>query len=220
MPYWQIPKIWPGETCVILGGGLSLAQLDLKLLEGHRVIAVNDAYKLGQWDCCYFKDGNWYYQAAFKNHPEKGHNGLFLKDFKGLKVTSSNECDLLDEPDIKVMQRGRRNWLEHDRNFLTHCCNAGAEALALAIMFGCSTLALVGFDMKAINGKHNWHDNHTRVMPSTIYESHFMHPFTTLGKDAKKLGVNIFNCTNGSALGIFPIVPIEEVLNADRRMRT
>ncbi len=82
MSYWTIPEIWKGETSIILGGGLSLAQVDLKLVKQYKVIAVNDAYKLAQWDCCYFKDNNWYYQDAFKDHPEMGHNGKHLKNFE------------------------------------------------------------------------------------------------------------------------------------------
>ncbi len=217
MSYWTIPEIWKGETCIILGGGPSLAQVDLELVKQHKVIAVNDAYKLGQWDCCYFKDDNWYYQDAFKDHPEAGHNGEHLERFNGLKITS---CEgLIDEPDIKVLKRGRRNHLELDREFITHCSNAGAEALALAIMLGSSMILLAGFDMKPLNGKHNWHDNHIRQMNEEIYKFQFMDPFKTLAIGAKARGVEIINCTIGSALGIFPIVPIEEVLNADRRMR-
>ncbi len=217
MSYWKIPEIWKGETVIILGGGPSLAQVDLKLVKQCKVIAVNDAYKLGQWNCCYFKDNNWYYQDAFKDHPEAGHNGKHLKYFKGLKITSDEK--LVDEPDIKVLKRGRRNHLELDREFITHCSHAGAEALALAIMLGGNTILLVGFDMKPVKGKHNWHDNHTRKMPDDIYQFQFLDPFKTLSIGAKNLGVEIINCTIGSALGIFPIVPMEEVLNADRRMR-
>jgi len=217
MDYWTIPRIWEGETCVILGGGLSLSQVNLKLLSKCRVIAVNDAYKLGQWDLCYFKDGNWLDQDAFKDHPEAGSNRDHLANFKGLKVTSSNES--LNEPDIQVLQRGRRERLELDPNFITYCCNAGAEAMALAIMMGCNLIVLTAFDMRVVDGKHNWHDNHTREMPDDIYKEYYMRPFHPLSKDAKKLGVSIINCTIGSALGTFPIVALEEVFNADGSLR-
>jgi len=209
--------MWERETCVILGGGRSLSQVNLKLLTKSRVIAVNDAYKLGQWDCCYFKDGCWYYQDAFKGRPEAGTNGDNLLNFKGLKVTSCNED--IEDLTIKRLQRGRRDHLERDPNFITHTCNAGAEAMALAIMLGCNPIVLVGFDMKTEKGKHNWHDNHTREIPSSIYKDYFMRPFRALAKDAKELGVSIINCTIGSALDTFPIVALEEVLNADGSLR-
>ncbi len=216
MSYWTIPEIWRGATCCILGGGLGLAQTNFALVTQCRVIATNDAYQLAQWDCCYFKDENWYYQDAFRDHPEAGANQEHLKRFGGLKVTSAEK--LVDEPGIKVLRRGRRNHLELDREFMTHCNNTGAEALSLAIMFGAKTILLVGFDMRKVKGKHNWHDNHLRKMPESIYQDQFMHPFKTLAIGAKERGVEIINCTIGSALDIFPIVPIEEVLNADRRM--
>lgn len=216
MSYWTIPEIWKGETCCILGGGLSLAQVNFALVVQCRVIATNDAYKLAQWDCCYFKDQNWYDQDAFRDYPEAGSNGEHLKRFNGLKITSAE--GLVDEPDIKVLRRGRRNHLDQDRGFITHCSNTGAEALALAIMFGANPILLAGFDMKTVKGKHNWHDNHERKMPESIYEDSYMHPFKTLAIGAKDRGTQIINCTIGSALGIFPIVPMEEVLNADSSM--
>ena len=210
MGYWKIPRIWEGVTCCILGGGPSLTQVNFNLVLQCRVIAVNDAYKLAQFDCCYFKDKNWYDQAAFKDYPEAGPNSQYLRRFGGLKVTS---CEgLLEEPDIKTLRRGRRNYLERDPSFITHGSNAGAEALALAIMLGCNMILLVGFDMKAPNGKHNWHDNHVRQMPESVYKDQYTQPFETLAKDASKLGVTIINCTIGSALCTFPIVPMEEVL--------
>jgi hypothetical protein len=215
--YWTIPRDWEGETCVILGGGPSLEQVDFSLLSQSKVIAVNDAYKLAQWDLCYFKDDNWYYQNAFKDKPEVGTNGEHLRNFPGLKVTSCHSD--FEDPDIHVMQRGRRDHLERDPNFITHACNAGAEATALAIMRGCNMIVLVGFDMKKINGKHNWHANHERDIPASIYKDYFMTPFRALAKDAKELGVSIINCTIGSALDTFPIVALGDVFNADGSLR-
>ncbi len=216
--YWTIPRIWEREPCVILGGGRSLSQVNLKLLTKCRVIAVNDAYKLGQWDMCYFKDGNWFdKQDAFKDRPEAGTNRDHLLNFKGLKVTSSNED--LNDPNIHVLQRGRRERLERDPNFITHCNNAGAEAMALAIMIGCNPIVLCAFDMKVEKGKHNWHNNHTREMPESIYADYYMSPFRALAKDAKSLRVSIINCTIGSALDTFPIVALERVFDADGSLR-
>ncbi len=215
--YWTIPHIWEEEPCAILGGGRSLSQVNLGLLTKSRVIAVNDAYKLGQWDLCYFKDGNWFDQVAFKDHPEAGTNRDHLLNFKGLKVTSSNED--LNDPSVHVLQRGRRERLERDPNFITYCNNAGAEATALAIMMGCNPIVLCAFDMKVVDGKHNWHDNHVREMPESIYAEYYMNPFRAFAKDASSLGVTIINCTIGSALDTFPIAPLEEVFNADGSLR-
>ncbi len=202
---------------MILGGGRSLSQANLKLLSQSRVIAINDAYKLAQWDMCYFKDGNWYYQNAFKDRPEAGSNADNLKNFKGLKVTSCS--DDIEEEDILRLQRGRRDHLERDPRFITHCNNAGAEAVALAIMLGCNLLVLVGFDMRQVDGRHNYHENHEREMPDSIYSEYYMKPFSSLSQAAKELGVDIINCTIGSALDTFPIVALEEVFNADGSLR-
>jgi len=82
--YYHIPKIWEGETCFIIGGGASiLSQFNIpkdvvkevtkgtlpmsayspfmEVLHDKNVIAVNSAYKLGDWvDITYFSDKPFY----------------------------------------------------------------------------------------------------------------------------------------------------------------
>lgn len=224
MPRWTIPRIWEGETSVIIGGGPSAATVNFDLIKHLKVISINDAYKDQDtyeprtWiDCAYWKDCGWYdKQYAFAEQEDLGTNRMFLTRFKGLKVTSCE--DYMGDPDVKVLRKGRRNRLERDPNFITHCNNGGAEALALDIMFGSKTILLIGFDMRAVDGKHNYHSNHIRAVPDTHYEEYYRLPFEALVRDARDLGVNIFNCTLGSALDTFPIVPLEEVLNAEGRV--
>jgi len=56
-PLWTAPRIWDGGECFILGGGPSLRVEQVSSLQGHRVIAVNQAYKLGNWiDVLFFGD--------------------------------------------------------------------------------------------------------------------------------------------------------------------
>jgi len=38
--------MWEGETAFIVGGGPSLLDVDISVLEGKRVIGVNNAYQL------------------------------------------------------------------------------------------------------------------------------------------------------------------------------
>ena len=50
LPYWSIPKCWPGECVAILGGGFSLTQAQVDHCRGRcRVIAINRAFKLAPW---------------------------------------------------------------------------------------------------------------------------------------------------------------------------
>ena len=77
---WEIPRIWDGGQCFIIGGGASFPrQFDvpesiiqevylnkntpsayapyMEGIHGEHVIAVNMAYRLGQWlDCVLFGD--------------------------------------------------------------------------------------------------------------------------------------------------------------------
>jgi len=57
---WRVPRLWPGGECFILGGGPSLKDVDMSRLKGHRVIAVNNAFKLADWiDVMFFGDPRW-----------------------------------------------------------------------------------------------------------------------------------------------------------------
>lgn len=56
-PFWKAPSMWDGGQCFILGGGPSLTVEQVESLRGRRVIAVNQAYKLGDWiDVLFFGD--------------------------------------------------------------------------------------------------------------------------------------------------------------------
>ena len=87
---WHIPRIWEGGECWIIGGGPSIPQIFgvpqdiinkvyekelpmsafspfLSPIHGKHVIAVNMAFKLGDWvDLMFFGDGGFY----FKNRRE------------------------------------------------------------------------------------------------------------------------------------------------------
>jgi hypothetical protein len=58
--YWTIPRDWDGP-CFILAGGPSVLGQDLSLLDGHRVIAVNSAWRsYPKADVLFFGDEAWW----------------------------------------------------------------------------------------------------------------------------------------------------------------
>lgn len=198
---WTIPKMWPDSTVVVLGGGPSLADVDLTRLNGHRVIAVNNAYELGPWEVMFFGDPIWYRWA---------HNRVGLSDFCGLKITSNIEHE--NEPGIKVVRRGIRGQLSDDPSLITWGVNSGLAAITLAYQFGARRVLLLGFDFRFVDGKANYHDEHKREIRSTLFEDRFHVQFKQLAPQLEKKGVEVINCTPESALDVFPIMPLEDVL--------
>ncbi len=199
MALWHVPKMWPNSTVYILGGGPSLADVDVERLRGQNVIATNDAFLLGRWiPVMYFMDCKW-----FKWHDTE------LADWPGIRVTSCRECK--DISWIKYLDTGHRTDLDERPTRLSRGTNAGFGAMALAIKLGAVRPVLLAFDMRVVNGKANWHDNHQREVSDNIYESQFFKSFAAAKGILKARGIEVINATPGSALPMFPIVSPEEV---------
>lgn len=199
--FWAAPKIWLNGECYILGGGPSLKTVDVNRLRGKRVIAVNNAYRLGDWiDVMFFNDLGW-----FRMHKQE------LLGFAGLKVTTNVHCK--DEPGICVI--GKRNspyGISRDPAIVTWNKSSGACAINLAVHFGVRRIILLGFDMRKIDGECNWHRDHQRVNDKKNPYPMFLRPFPLIAKQLEQQRVSCVNATPGSAIDVFPIVEPEEVM--------
>ena len=201
--WWEVPKLWPGRTVYILGGGPSLANIDFERLRGQRSIAINNAYMQGRTPFApvmYFMDWGWY-----NLHKHR------LVVWPGLKVTTVNKC--VNEPGIRVLKWRHRQGLDPDPRYMTRGTSAGFGAVSLAAKLGAKKIVLLGFDMRVIDGEHNYHKGeHKRDVDKAIYVNNFIQSFRSLLKPAAEQKIEIVNATPGSALPFFPIVDPEEVL--------
>lgn len=213
--FWTIPRLWPDSTVFILGGGPSLLKVDLSLLHSQRVIGVNQAYTLGPWvDICWFGDKGWY-----------GLQGDRIKEFGGLIVTCAFETQLERRwQRVRYVGRSIPGGIEGSKR--THVAwngNSGASAINLAYWLGAKRVVLIGFDMKLPedaknrNAQTHWHkdyepkwDKRNGVLSNPYWR--FMKYWPQIAKDAKDLGLEILNASEGSAVDLFPMVKVEEVL--------
>lgn len=198
--FWTVPEIWPGGTCYILGGGPSLAKVPMERLHDLRVIAVNNAYQLGDWiDVMFYGDCRWF-----------NWHGKALLNFPGLKVTA---CDShKDKPGIMAVKRQNSPLgITSQKNKLSWNLSSGACAINLAVHFGVKKIVLFGFDMRMVDDKNNWHEDHKDGPKKNPYER-FLRPFPSIAKDLERFGIECINATPGSALDVFPIVEPEDVL--------
>lgn len=198
--YWTVPELWPGGMCYILGGGPGLARVPLEKLRDLRVIAVNNAYQLGDWiDVMFYGDCRWF----------KWHCTALL-DFPGLKVTA---CDKhRDMPGIRAVKRHTLPFgITTAKNRLGWNLSSGACSINLAVHFGVKKIVLFGFDMRIVDDKNNWHGDH-KDSPNKNPYKRFLRTFPKIANDLKELGVECVNATPGSALDVFPIVEPESVL--------
>ena len=84
----------------------------------------------------------------------------------------------------------------------------------MAVLLGAKQIVLLGYDMKfGPGGEKHWHEDHTKSSNPAIGQiERWLAAFETLPPDLEKAGVEVVNCTPGSALTCFPMAKLEEVL--------
>lgn len=204
MKTWTASKLWPGQTVFIVGGGPSISEMNLHPLRGHRCIGVNDAFKLLPFvDVTWFTDCQWY-----------KWNEEALSYYTGL-IVGAPRC-LCPHPRVLQLRRDDASGISINPEVVKWNKNSGSSAINLAYHFGAKRVVLIGFDMRPQNGRHNWHNNHRHTPRETIYQDLFLEPYTQIAADAERLGLEILNATQNSALTVFPMVILEEVLYANK----
>lgn len=205
-----MPPLWRGETCFIVAGGPSLREVDCSVLEGRRVIAINDAYRLCLFaELLYFCDTKWYRWHA--NEPA-------FRGFSGTKVRLAPTAaePPLPEP-VKILRNddkaGVAGGLCQGPDGLRTGRNSGYQCINLAVHLGCTRVVLLGYDMKfAADGASHWFGDHPVPTRASTYDSAMLPHFETLVAPLKTRGVEVINCTRGSAIACFPTADLADLL--------
>jgi hypothetical protein len=201
--FQKIPKLWHSEICYILGGGPSLANFDVSLLNGKHVISVNNAYKLAYFSEVLFWGNCWWFEQHRKH----------LETFPGMMITTCQYEINLPQRVMHVRQQLNRFGLGANCGLLTWNLNAGACAVDLAVQLGATTVVLLGYDMRQIDGRNNWHDDHkTSLDPNWNPYEEFLLAWPYIAHDAQEMGIQIINATPGSGIDMFPIVDPHELM--------
>lgn len=199
MPTWTIPRMWEGNTVAVLasGPGMTKAVVDEVFASGIPTIVINNTFQLAPWaDMLYAADAAWWHA-----HPE-------AKYFQGLRVTVQD----VDHA-IKLRCSGPAGFDPHP-GAVRSGGHSGHQAVHIAMHAGARRILLCGFDMR---GTH-WHGPHPEPLRNTAQGTYgrFCEAFVELGNAAKELGIDIFNCTPGSALTCFRAMSLTEALRRSR----
>lgn len=207
--YWTAPELWPGETAVILGGGPSLTEAQVRhaRASGARIIAINDAWRLA-WgaDVLYFCDDKWW-----EWHHKK------LAGWPGIIVRLHAPKHDFGDPRIKVLRRiGKEGMAPPEvRDGICHGQDSGYQAINLAVLLGARRIVLLGIDMHAplVNGrpKLHWFGDHPGGTAPGVFASMLVN-YPRLADELKKRGIEVVNCAPGSKLTVFPMMKLEDAL--------
>ena len=195
---WSVPKMWEGETVAILASGPSMSQevADEVARRELRTIAINTTFQLAPWaDILYACDSQWW-ERHWKH----------ARGFGGLKVTiepSALKPELLT---LKNNTIGGFTGFDPNPDSLKSGQSSGYQAICIAAHTGTRRIELHGFDMRSIENRHHWHGVHPSPLRNHGESQYakWIKNFETLVPEMKKRGIEVVNCTPGSALKCFP----------------
>lgn len=196
---------WHNQTVVIVASGPSLADEQIALVEHSDAltIAINNSYeKLQNPDAVYACDYLWWKHnhMAAKRHIKGDRHRLWTQDLAA----------------AEQFQLSHIRWEGKDglgKRGLRVNGNSGAGAINLAYHFGARRILLIGVDMKpGPNGEKHWHPDHPKPLVQGQQFEEWRHKMNVLAKDLNDEGVEVINCTPGSALTCFPMSDLEQEL--------
>jgi hypothetical protein len=151
----------------------------------------------------YFADSQWW---------EWHHEKKEYKGFAGQRCTIENTGRLVQEIDVHMLHNYGVDGLSLAPNGVHTGSNSGYQAVNLAVLAGAKRILLLGYDMKFQGARTHWHGGHPiRTASPSTYKG-FASRFHSLVEPLSRLGVEVINCTPGSALDAFPGGDAKEIL--------
>jgi hypothetical protein len=196
---WTIERMWEDQPCVIMASGPSMSMEVVETVrraKPHRMIVVNNTFRLASWaDLLYAADAGWW------NYHKKE-----ALAFAGLKAT----CTDNPYPEVLKLKEGAREGFDPNPDTICTGGNSGYQAIHVAAHLGCKRIMLCGFDM---HGTH-WHAKHEaplREHGEGMYAK-WLERFKTLVVPLSNRGIEVINCTPGSALKVWPYMDLTQAL--------
>lgn len=199
---------WPGARVVILASGQSLSVEQCEAVhawrfaggaEMRRVIAINTTFQRAPWaDLLWGCDLTWWRQY----HKEAA--AIFTGQLWTQDQQAVREFGLHFIESAMVPGLSRRPGVIHQGG------NSAYMSVNLGVQAGAKRFVLLGVDM---HGTH-WHGNHPAGLPNPVpnlFKS-WIKQFGVLAKDLEREGIEVINCTPGTALHCFPERALEEAL--------
>lgn len=205
--------VWHGQAAIIAATGPSLTADVAEACRAaqargtHRVVAVNDAYKLLPFaDVLYACDAAWW--DVHKGCPE----------FAGEKWSTHGSENHNDKSDaaakwkLSIVAGTSGRAFSTNPSQVVYGMNSGFQAINLALLFGANPLVLVGFNLGVPIGRpRHFFGRHPRPLQNSVAYSSFIPCFEAAAK-ALPAGVRIINATPDSALRCFPMRELGEAL--------
>lgn len=212
----SITPDWAGKACIVAASGPSLTEAVAQdcMASGLPCIVVNDAHKMiPSANILYAADAHWWntYDGVFSF---KGERWSTLQQAPIAKVEEKVAC--ARRWHLKLVRGRFQTGFSFDPRFIHFGSekfgNSGFQAINIALLLGCTTIILVGYNMSASGGKLHFFGQHPAGMKNLdprVFIPQFNSGAKTLPADRR-----IINCTEATALKCFPTRPLKETLDA------
>jgi hypothetical protein len=213
-PNWSVPRLWPGETVALLGTGPSLSQREVDYLRGKcRVIAINSAWVMAPWaDVLYACDFRWWEQYWQSVRDSFNPQGLCIRLGRNERHPEEEVPEIIGGVNLKALKHCGTEGIETDPSGLRTGRNSGYQALNLAIHFGAVRILLLAYDLKQIAGKTHFFGDYPKLSNNPALYPILIGHFEDAAPEIAALGVEVINCTEGSALKAFPVKQLRDVI--------
>jgi len=212
----DIPRKYPGDTAIVCGTGQSITPKIIEAVNnsGHRIFGANRAWEIFNCDVvhgCNYQFWDHYWSANFK-----------LKDQPFDKWTTRPELEG-KYPGLNYIEERWEDGLSKEANWISAHHGTGPQLVNIAFLYGCTTLLLVGWDMRYL-GKTGPREYARRryLAEDTLTLNHW--PRTGVNGEMEGLikematikpedyGIKIINCSKDSAMRCFPMGNLHEEL--------
>lgn len=198
--WWRAEAEWLGHPAFIIGGGPSVRSLDLSVLRGRKIIAINSSFETVPFaDILFFADTRWY----------RAHK-LGVKAFKGRVVTLSTTAYDDDRKRILPMMAQKVVGLAVERTKLAMERTSMQAAINLAVHLGANPIVTIGLDGKAgSKGRTHHHPPHPWPLRPDCWHAQRAN-LLSMVKPLKRMGIEVLNASPDSAIDFWPRMTLEE----------
>jgi len=195
----EILKIPAPEVTFILGGGASVSDIDLSILAGQYVVAVNRSFETYPCDELFFADMSFFEEFGDKFMSldlPKVTVKKQLKDLPGVSVVSKSS-------DPKILQKSPGLLIRS---------NSGVMTLNYLLQRGSKLIVLLGMDLCELGGRKHHHDGYTHPSKPKSCET-MLGEWQGIRKQVQRsFNADIIHGTPGSALDEVEYLPLEDIV--------
>lgn len=200
---------WAGRTVVLAASGPSfdLERVEFAKANDTPILAVNSTGLACRCDVLYASDYAWWQNTSTAQRHKLDARGTELWTCSSL---AARQFDLLHIPSKEL--RG----LSTDPSYLHSGHHSGFQALNIAFHAGAKRILLTGYDMRHVQGAIHWHGDHPSNLrnPRDALLRMMAQAYGHARKQLDARGVEVINCTPGSAIDAFPFSTLAVELGA------